>query len=196
MRQDTRAKIIEQSYKLFIMQGYKQTTTKNIAELAGVNEGTIFYIFGNKGNLFQQSIAYYTGDIMRIDNDGLTFGKDLIHDLYLLIKKNVELIKITVPAFRLLVKGSLIDDKFLHEINTKFLNLQSHFKQYLIGLQKRGLIKEIDFEALVEFLFGTIFHHSINLNIEESDQLDSEKSLEEFCSKYANYCFNLLTLDE
>ena len=194
MRQDTSSKIIELSYQLFLAQGYKQTTTKKIAELSGVNESTIFRIFGNKENLFHQSIAHYTDDILRIDNDGLTYGKNLEQDIYLLIKKNMELIKKTIPSFRLLIKTSLVEDKFLNEINTKTSNLQNHFKQYLIGMQKRGLIKDTDFESLVDYIFGIIFNEALLLNIQESDNVDYHTTLHSFCKKYAEYCFNLLKL--
>jgi AcrR family transcriptional regulator len=192
MRQDTSSKIIEFSYELFMDQGYKQTTTKKIAELSGVNESTIFRVFKSKENLFRESIAHFTGDIMRIDNDGLTYGKDLEQDIYLLIKKNMELIKKLIPSYRLLIKTSLVEDKFLNEINIKTINLQNHFKQYLIGMQRRGLIKDVDFEALVEYIFGVIFHEALLLNIEESSNIDYQSTLDVFSKKYARYCLKLL----
>lgn len=192
MRPDKRMQIIETSHKLFLSQGYKQTTTKQIADLAGVNESTIFRLFGNKENLFHQSIAHYTSEMLRIDNEGLTFGKNLEQDIFQLIQKNVMLMKQTIPSFRLLVKGSLMDEKLLKEVNIKIHQLQNHFKQYLVGLQRRGLIKETDFDALVEFLFGAIFHESFLLNIEEAEPADYTRSLEDFCTRYANYCCEML----
>jgi AcrR family transcriptional regulator len=194
MRQDTSSKIIELSYQLFMAQGYKQTTTKKIAELSGVNESTIFRIFGSKENLFRESIAHFTGDIMRIDNEGLTHGKDLNQDMYLLIKRNMELIKRIIPSYRLLIKTTLVEEKFLNEINIKTMNLQNHFKQYLVGMQRRGLIKDADFTALVEYIFGAIFHEAMLLNIEEASNLDYQSTLDSFSKKYAQYCLELLKL--
>jgi AcrR family transcriptional regulator len=194
MRQDTSSKIIELSYQLFMAQGYKQTTTKKIAELSGVNESTIFRVFGSKENLFSESIAHFTGDIMRIDNEGLTFGRDLEQDIYILIRKNMELIKKLIPSFRLLIKTSLVEEKFLNEINIKTINLQNHFKQYLVGLQRRGLIKDTDFAALAEYIFGAIFYEALLLNIEESSNIDYHSTLDSFSKKYAHYCLELLKL--
>lgn len=192
MRPNKRMQIIETSHKLFLSQGYKQTTTKQIAELAGVNESTIYRLFGTKEDLFHQSIAHYTAEMLRIDNDGLTYGKNLEQDIYLLIEKNVTLMKQTIPSFRLLVKGSLMDEKLLNEVNTKIHQLQNHFKQYLVGMQRRGLIKDTDFDTLVEFLFGAIFHESFLLNIDESGPVDYGRSLEAFCARYASYCCEML----
>lgn len=194
MRKDTQMKIIELSYELFLAQGYKQTTTKRIAELSGVNESTIFRIFGSKENLFHQAIAHHTAEIMRIDNGGLTYGENLEQDIFILIKKNMELIIKTIPSFRLLVKASLIENRFLTEINIKTVNLQNFMKQYLVGMQRRGLLKEADFEALVEFIFGAIFHEALLLSIKEADNIDYQAVLDSFCKKYADYCYKLLKL--
>jgi AcrR family transcriptional regulator len=192
MRPDKRMQIIETSHKLFLSQGYKQTTTKQIAELASVNESTIYRLFQTKENLFHQAIAYYTAEMLRIDNEGLSFGKNLEQDIFLLIQKNVNVMKQSVPSFRLLVKGSLMDEKLLNEVNTKIHQLQNHFKQYLVGMQRRGLIREADFDTLVEFLFGAIFHESFLLNIEETSGDVYERSLDAFCMRYASYCCEML----
>jgi AcrR family transcriptional regulator len=50
-RSPTRQRIIRAATKLFAVQGVTDTTTKQIAELAGVNEVTLFRHFGNKHGL-------------------------------------------------------------------------------------------------------------------------------------------------
>jgi AcrR family transcriptional regulator len=45
---DNRTKILQAALKLFARQGYDGTTTKDLAKLAGVAEGTIFRHFENK----------------------------------------------------------------------------------------------------------------------------------------------------
>ncbi|MGC5326067.1 TetR/AcrR family transcriptional regulator [Brevibacillus sp. SYSU BS000544] len=196
MRKDTRMKIIELSYQLFLANGYKQTTTKNIAELSGVNESTIFRIFKNKEVLFHESIAHYTADIMRIDNLGFTYSEDIEQDIYRALRINMELIKEITPSFRLLVKKSIIDDQFLNDIDLKTENLKNYFKQYLIGMQRRGLIRDLDFDALVEFIFGIIFNEALLLNIEEADNQDYSIALDKSCKKYAKYCYELLQIPQ
>jgi AcrR family transcriptional regulator len=192
MRPDKRMQIIEAAHKIFLSQGYKQTTTKQIAEQAGVNESTIYRLFQTKENLFHQAIAHYTSEMLRIDNEGLTFGKNLEQDIFELIKKNVLLMKQTIPSFRLLVKGSLMDEKLLKDVNTKIHQLQNFFKQYLVGMQRRGLIKEADYDTLVEFLFGSIFHESYLLNIQDTETVDESHSLDAFCMRFASYCCEML----
>jgi AcrR family transcriptional regulator len=46
--EDTRTKILQAALQLFARQGYDGTTTRDLAKLAGVAEGTLFRHFANK----------------------------------------------------------------------------------------------------------------------------------------------------
>ncbi|MGJ3248429.1 MAG: TetR family transcriptional regulator [Elainellaceae cyanobacterium] len=48
----TRQRLIQSALELFVSQGVSSTTTRQIANLAGVNEVTLFRNFGNKYGLF------------------------------------------------------------------------------------------------------------------------------------------------
>ena len=54
--EETRQRIIEAAAKLFGTHGYEGTSTRAIADEAGVNEVTLFRHFGNKKNLFMTMI--------------------------------------------------------------------------------------------------------------------------------------------
>lgn len=60
---ETRNKILKIALKLFSEQGYYVTTTKQIAQEAGINEITLFRHFGTKENLFQETTLNYVKDI-------------------------------------------------------------------------------------------------------------------------------------
>jgi AcrR family transcriptional regulator len=51
-RSVTEVRIVEAAVQLFARQGYKGTTTRQIAQLAGVNEATVFRCFARKAELF------------------------------------------------------------------------------------------------------------------------------------------------
>jgi AcrR family transcriptional regulator len=59
----TRNNIMKVALKLFSEQGYYGTTTKQIAQEAGINELTLFRHFGTKENLFQETTSQYVEDI-------------------------------------------------------------------------------------------------------------------------------------
>ena len=47
-KQETRRRIVESAHKLFIDKGFEQTTTRDIAEAAGIAAGTMFNYFPTK----------------------------------------------------------------------------------------------------------------------------------------------------
>jgi AcrR family transcriptional regulator len=51
-RNITEARIIEAAVQLFAQHGFKGTSTRDIAQLASVNEATLFRHFGRKADLF------------------------------------------------------------------------------------------------------------------------------------------------
>jgi AcrR family transcriptional regulator len=51
-RNITEARIIEAAVQLFAQHGFKGTSTRDIADLANVNEATLFRHFGRKADLF------------------------------------------------------------------------------------------------------------------------------------------------
>lgn len=98
---ETSEKIMKVSLKLFSEQGYYPTTTKQIAEEAGVNELTIFRHFGSKSNLFQVTTEHYVID-SRVDyilNDieDLSFEEGILliaNRIYKLFIQNTKLYKV------------------------------------------------------------------------------------------------------
>ncbi|MEM5775541.1 MAG: hypothetical protein AAGU05_11120, partial [Anaerolineaceae bacterium] len=62
------------------------------------------------------------------------------------------------------------------------------------GMQRRGLIKDADYDTLVEFLFGAIFHESFLISIREADGEEYQTALDAFCLRYASYCCDLLLI--
>jgi len=51
-RSVTEVRLVEAAVQLFSRQGFKGTSTRDIAQLAGVNEATLFRYFGKKMDLF------------------------------------------------------------------------------------------------------------------------------------------------
>ncbi|MFA0815379.1 MAG: TetR/AcrR family transcriptional regulator [Anaerofustis sp.] len=60
---ETKSKILENARTLFYKNGFKSTSTNQIAEAAKVNQALIFYHFGNKSNLGLEVCNALTRDI-------------------------------------------------------------------------------------------------------------------------------------
>jgi AcrR family transcriptional regulator len=62
-KQITKETIVDAAYRLFSRKGYSGTTTREIAEQAGVNELTLFRHFRNKLNLLSQVILQHATEV-------------------------------------------------------------------------------------------------------------------------------------
>lgn len=49
---DTRELIINESYKLFLLKGYKEVSLKDIVEKVGLTKGAFYHHFKSKDQLF------------------------------------------------------------------------------------------------------------------------------------------------
>ena len=63
--EDRRSQIIEVAAELFSQNGFKGTTTKQIAESAGVSEAIIFRHFENKQELYRAIIDFKVGESLK-----------------------------------------------------------------------------------------------------------------------------------
>jgi AcrR family transcriptional regulator len=61
---DTRRRIVETAIDLFALQGYDGTSTRALAEGAGVNLPAIQYYFGSKEGLYRAAIDHIVGQIV------------------------------------------------------------------------------------------------------------------------------------
>ena len=52
----TRRRILEAAYELFVEQGYGATTLQDVATRAGVAVQTIYFAFGNKPSLLKELV--------------------------------------------------------------------------------------------------------------------------------------------
>lgn len=95
-------RILDASARLFIINGYKKTTTKLIAQEARVNEVTIFRLFGSKEGIVQEIVKSklpYLRSIQMYFESQAAFDleKDLIKagDLYYeVVSNNIEMIMV------------------------------------------------------------------------------------------------------
>ena len=81
--QDTRSRIIQAASQLFSEKGFAGTTTRAIAELAKVNEVTIFRHFGTKDKLAREIMDQFGGMAIAGELEN-TFSGDFRQDLMMI----------------------------------------------------------------------------------------------------------------
>jgi len=191
MTQNNWNKIVDAAFQLFMEHGYQQTTTKEIARLADVNESTVFRTFASKEELFQTTIAYYTRKSLPNDFNNLHYSGDLTQDLKYLIDSMIEVNLQLTPSFRLLVKQAHMPVEVLSEIYQSLNDQQNAYVQFIVGLSHRYPIRDLMFDAFIDAIFSTIFYHSFYYLIDQSSYKAMVKS--EFSDYFVQYALTILS---
>jgi AcrR family transcriptional regulator len=92
----TEVRLVEAAAQLFARQGFKATTTKEIAQLADLNEATLFRYFPRKPDLFMAALESYLGRIKLSRDLHASLGSD--DDPVLVVPKIVEFISSSLTA--------------------------------------------------------------------------------------------------
>lgn len=153
---ETSEKIMKVALKLFSEQGYYPTTTKQIAEEAGVNELTIFRHFGSKSNLFQVTTEHYVidshVDYILNDTDGLNFEDSMMlisNRIYNLFIQNTKLYKVQMKL------ADNEKDFIKLKLSRKLISI---LKEYFIRLNNEKIVKgnpEMMSVTLINSLLGS-----------------------------------------
>ena len=81
----TKERLIEAAGQLFAEKGFKETTIRDICELAGANVAAVNYYFGDKDKLHEEVISYIVNKIKEIPLESILEKIDLpegrLHEL-------------------------------------------------------------------------------------------------------------------
>ena len=129
----TGLQILEASKELFTDKGYRGVSTKKIAEKAGVNEVTLFPIFGSKQKLFEETLEHFFfkpnfSSLYELPSENLSqalkhFG-DVMHDF---LVENLSLIKMEIQNQDMSIQRST--SKFPNEVKQLLVNQFMSHKQ-------------------------------------------------------------------
>lgn len=152
---DTSKKIMKVALKLFSEQGYYPTTTKQIAEEAGVNELTIFRHFGSKSNLFQVTTEHYVVDshvdYILNDTEELNFEESMM----LISKRIYDLLVQNTKLYKVQMKLADNEKDFVKlKLSRKLISV---LKEYFIKLNAENITNgnpEIMAVTLINSLLG------------------------------------------
>ena len=168
--EERRRQILRVAVSLFSRQGFGGTTTKKIADAAGVSEAMVFRHFATKEELYTAILDHKacSGDAMdpesmvaealkRKDDravfEGLAFGALQHHE--------------QDPEFqRLLLHSALEGHELAQMFVEKFVRRVYEFLgAYIHERQRDGAMIKIEPAVVVRAFIGMIIHHSLNNNL-------------------------------
>ena len=159
---ETAERIIDAALQLISEKGYTAATTKAIADLAQVNEVTIFRHFGNKQGLLKTIVDKFSYNpiLQKTMHEDVTW--ELETDLNHFSMKYFEYM-MSIKDF---VMIGFKEAMQFPEINDEIANVPLLFKkeliQYFKVMHQMGKIREVNFEAAALSLIAINFGHFIS----------------------------------
>lgn len=169
--EERRLQILRVAVRLFSQRGFRGTTTKEIAQSAGVSEAMVFRHFATKVELYSAIL-----DHKACADGGLKDPGSLIADA--IHRKDDQAVFETLafealqhhdqdPEFQRLLLYSALEE---HELAQMFwertvLQIYGLLSSYIAERQRDGAFREVNPFVVVRAFVGMIIHHSLNNNL-------------------------------
>lgn len=158
--ESARARIITAASRLFTEKGYAGTTTRAIAEAAGVNEVTIFRHFGTKENL-AKAIMDQFGGLAIADDLELRFSGDYAQDLNLIGKMMMKVMTERSDSMRMAICEAGNFPEFQQVVAENPRQLRGMLARYLKRQMDNHVILPGHAEVLAQAFLGMFFSYIV-----------------------------------
>lgn len=182
---DKQLKIFQAAITLFAQKGYKDTSTKEIAQTAGVSEGSLFKRFNNKEELLLSILKPLSRVILpeilnEFSEKTLSTGYPTLYDFINVILRNrMAFFKENIDVLRIFVDEFIYDEDIrkdmIAEIPYEYLkNINDSFNK----LKEDGLLIDWNNVEIFRFIFSTVFGYlAQHYFLFKSPNWDEEKEI-------------------
>jgi len=186
---DKQKKILEASIKLFAEKGYANTSTAEIAKVAGVSVGTLFNYYKTKETLLLAiilpAINSFIPEVITENDQNLMAQMDfdfegfltmLIKARFMFVKKNKELYQVIIKEvlYREELRSGIFD--YASNRGLPFLNgVVEYFK-------RNGEIRDLPTEEIVKYIITNLAGLLISSVLTSIDKSMGEKEIDELVS--------------
>lgn len=187
--EDRRLQILREAMRLFSQRGFRGTTTKEIAQAAGVSEAMVFRHFATKQELYSAILDHkaclhdeldplqIVSDAIQQKDDRAVFERIALDALN---KHDCD------PQFhRLLLHSALEEHELAQMFWEKFVKrVYRLLSKYIRQRQREGVFVDVNPLVIVRAFVGMIIHHSLNNNLWDRKQqllkISNEAAAREF----------------
>src|SRR5690606_2595029 len=168
---ERREQIIRTAVEVFSKHGFSGTTTKRVAEAAGISEAIIFRHFASKDELYEAILHNKVcegGDkqFPWMGNEPLELAMQRGDDLevfYLLAAEALKKHESDSNFMRLIFYAALEDNEASeHFVNQLMEGLYRFLGDYIERRQKDGAMRNVNPRIVVRSFMGMLIHHSLN----------------------------------
>ncbi len=158
--EDTRLRIINAAREVIARKGKRGATTREIADVAGVNEATLFRHFGTKESLIIAVAKHTCGEVVLRDVVSTLHGP-IENDLYQIARAMSDRMESMIDIIRWsLVESDYEQSVFAQEAWRPQTAIRSIITQYMAGQVESGTLKGEPGE-LASIFMGMIFSRII-----------------------------------
>jgi TetR/AcrR family fatty acid metabolism transcriptional regulator len=155
-KEQRESQILDAATKVFASKGFRAATTREIATVAGVSEGTIYNYFESKYDLLiamSQRLALES--LQQLDHlppqeDVRAFVTAVVRDRFDLLAKNMDLIRALMPEV-------LVDDElrkaYVEQVLAPAL---SYLGQLIEGRTRAGVFRQVKSEIVGRAMVGAV----------------------------------------
>ena len=180
----TRTRIMDAATQLFTEKGYAGTTTRAIAELAGVNEVTLFRHFGTKEKLAKAIMDQFGGLAIAEDLE-LHFCGDYVQDLTLVGYAMIKVMTDRNDAIRMAICEAGNFPEFRQVVAENPRQIRRMLARYFDRQMEAGLIHQGHSEVLAQAFLGMFFSYAV-LQGFLLDSLEPELSSQEIVQQFVS----------
>ncbi|HEX8176265.1 MAG TPA: TetR/AcrR family transcriptional regulator [Pyrinomonadaceae bacterium] len=199
--EERRREIVRVAVKLFSQRGFRGTTTKEIAQAAGVSEAIIFRHFATKEELYRAIIDHVSceggidnpseivGDAIRRKDDRAVFEGLAFHALQH-HEDDKEFQRLLLYAA---LEGHELAQMFWERTVTEFYEFLG---AYIEERQRDGAMIDIEPRVVVRTFIGTLIHHSLNNNLWDTKRRLLDISNEEAARSFTEVLLKGITVPD
>ena len=192
---ERRKQILSVAIKLFSRYGFSGTTTKRIAQEAGVSEAMVFRHFATKSDLYDAILDHkaceagapnpfiWVGDAMSKKDDREVFYRLAIGALCH-HEQDREFMRL---LFHSALEGHELADMF---VNQNIVPLYEFLGAYISQRQKEGTFRQVEPRLIVRAFIGMLIHHSLNNTLWDKERKILNVSNEEAANTFADIILN------
>jgi AcrR family transcriptional regulator len=188
--EERRLQILCIAVRLFSQRGFRGTTTKEIAQAAGVSEAMVFRHFATKQELYAAILDHKAcaGEQFQDPREMLEEAVRLKDDRAVFETLAFKALEHhdRDPEFQRLLLHSALEE---HELAQMFwgrtvLRIYDFLGQYIRERQQDGAFRDANPHVVVRALLGMIIHHSLNNNLWDKQRtlinISNEQAAREF----------------
>jgi AcrR family transcriptional regulator len=193
---ERREQILYIAMRLFAERGFRGTTTKEIAQAAGVSEAMVFRHFANKNELYRAIIDHKACNQMDIKTPlekmaELAAAKDDYALFYGLAFNALNKHRDDPNFMRLLLYAALEGHELAQMFFENFVvEVYSFLGDYIADRQREGVFRPMEPRIIVRAFIGMMMHHSLNNTLWDKQQNLLTISNEDAAHEFAQILLN------